>query len=250
MIPVQTIVDRMKFALDAEGSDRYLFDQDFKPAINSTIDFVVALFNRAFSDNKLTEENLRELIKTKVWRASTFSRIKFDSVDVGDELWSIIGIFPEPITNVPAPPFVPASPDESKLVDEVSFISSDFDAKRLTPEQWSEGAQNIFMAGNKTLLGGLKSYAYLNFSDYSSDDYSTNEEITIRPDVSGQLIAMKYLKMPVKINVIGDNIEFPSLLTDLIYQKALNYISIKQGDNTNLFSITEREVNRFVQVMS
>ena len=52
MIAVQTVVDRMKSVLDAEGSDRYLFDQDFKPAINSAIDWLVAVFNAAFSDKK------------------------------------------------------------------------------------------------------------------------------------------------------------------------------------------------------
>jgi hypothetical protein len=62
MIPVQTIVDRVTSILDAEGSDRYLFDQDFKPAINLTKDWVVAVFNKAFADKKLSEENLKELV--------------------------------------------------------------------------------------------------------------------------------------------------------------------------------------------
>ena len=79
MIPVQNLVDFMKFELDAEGSDRYLFDQDFKPAINSAMNWLVSVFNRAFENDKLSSENLRDLIKTRVWVANNFSRIKFFS---------------------------------------------------------------------------------------------------------------------------------------------------------------------------
>ncbi len=63
MIAVQTVVDRMIFGLDAEGSDRYTFENDFKPAINSSVEWLQAVFNQAFADKKLTEENLRDLVK-------------------------------------------------------------------------------------------------------------------------------------------------------------------------------------------
>ena len=61
MIAVSTVIERMQAILDAEGSTRYTFDRDYKPAINYAIEYYCSVFNSAFGNNKLTEENLREL---------------------------------------------------------------------------------------------------------------------------------------------------------------------------------------------
>ncbi len=248
MIPVQTIVDRVTSILDAEGSDRYLFDQDFKPAINLTKDWVVAVFNKAFADKKLSEENLKELVKTKVWTTSTFSRINIDPSVVN--VWSILGIIPKP-TVYPAAsiPTVGVNPDTSTLETGVSYISSDFSARRLTVEEWNENKNNVFEAGNNILTTSFTEYAYLNQGDYSSTNYTTTGEIEVRPSVPTEFVAITYLRYPLDINVIGDGIEFPQTLTDLIVNKVLNYISFKQGDQTNLFSVSGAEVATLVKLM-
>lgn len=250
MISVQKIVDLMKFQLDAEGSDRYLFDQDFKPSINSTIQWLVYVFNRAFEQNKLTAENLRELIRVKVFVANNFSRIKFDEVAVGDKLWSYLGIFPEPVT-YPANILPPALVNDftSIYMDDVSFVSSEYSANKLTIEKWNLNKKNIFQPGNLIMTGDFKSYAYISEVDYSSSNYAQEKEITIRPDVSGKFVAISYLKVPDEVTVINSNIEFPDNLTTLFVQKALNFISIKQGDNTNLFGVSDRDVSRLIKLI-
>jgi hypothetical protein len=248
MIPVQTIVDRVTSILDAEGSDRYLFDQDFKPAINLTKDWVVAVFNKAFAEKKLSEENLKELVKTKVWTTSTFSRINIDPSVIN--VWSILGIIPKP-TVYPAAsiPTVGVNPDTSTLETGVSYISSEFSARRLTVEEWNENKNNVFEAGNNVLTTSFTEYAYLNQGDYSSTNYTTAGEIEVRPSVPTEFVAITYLRYPLDINVIGDSIEFPQTLTDLIVNKVLNYISFKQGDQTNLFSVSGSEVATLVKLM-
>lgn len=248
MIPVQTIVDRVTSILDAEGSDRYLFDQDFKPAINLTKDWVVAVFNKAFADKKLSEENLKELVQTKVWTTSTFSRINIDPSVVN--VWSVLGIIPKP-TVYPASstPTIGANPDTSTLETGVSYISSDFSARRLTIEEWNENKNNVFEAGNNVLTTSFTEYAYLNQGDYSSTNYTTAGEIEIRPAIPTEFLAVTYLRYPTDVNVIGDNVEFPQTLTDLIVNKVLNYISFKQGDQTNLFSVSGAEVATLVKLM-
>lgn len=248
MIPVQTIVDRVTSILDAEGSDRYLFDQDFKPAINLTKDWVVAVFNKAFAEKKLSEENLKELVKTKVWTTSTFSRINIDPSVIN--VWSILGIIPKP-TVYPAAsiPTVGVNPDTSTLETGVSYISSEFSARRLTVEEWNENKNNVFEAGNNVLTTSFTEYAYLNQGDYSSTNYTTAGEIEVRPSVPTEFVAITYLTYPLDINVIGDSIEFPQTLTDLIVNKVLNYISFKQGDQTNLFSVSGAEVATLVKLM-
>ncbi len=248
MIPVQTIVDRATSILDAEGSDRYLFDQDFKPAINLTKDWVVAVFNKAFADKKLSEENLKELIKTNIWSSSTYSRINILKADAN--VWSIMAIMPEPTVHPSASvPTVGANPEDSNFEAGMSYLSSDFSAKRLTIEEWNENRDNIFEAGNNIVTTSFKEYAYLNQGDYSSSSYAPVGEIEIRPTVINQLVAITYLKYPTDITVIGDNLQFPETLVDLIVNKTLNYMSVKQGDRTNLFSITTAEVATLVKLM-
>lgn len=248
MIPVQTIVDRVVSILDAEGSDRYLFDQDFKPAINLTKDWVVAVFNKAFADKKLSEENLKELVQTKIWTTSTFSRVRIDPTVVN--VWTILGIKPKPTVHPSASiPTIGVNPDTSTLEAAVSYIASDFSARRLTIEEWNENKNNIFEAGNNITTVSFTEYAYLNQGDYSSSSYTTAGEIEIRPDIPTEFVGITYLRYPADVAVIGDNVEFPETLINLIVNKVLNYISFKQGDRTNLFTVSGQEVATLVKLM-
>lgn len=250
MIQAQTIVDRTLSILDAEGSDRYLFDQDFKPAINSAVEWLVAVFNSAFANNKLSEEDLRELTRIKVFQANEQSRVKFDSAAVGEKLWTILAVLLE-IDVYPSqnpPPLV--DPTKSAYFDYLTYVSSDESAGRLSLEVWSENRKNIFKAGNDVVTNGFKKYAYLNFFDYSSTQYTETGEIEIRPSVASEFVAIAYLKYPDSIDDIGDELELPETLTDLLVQKTANFISIKQGDGTNLYGVTENDVNRLIAIMT
>jgi len=250
MIQAQTIVDRTLSMLDAERSDRYLFDQDFEPAINSAVEWMVALINSAFASNKLSEEDLRELTRIKVFQPNQFSRVKFDSAAVGEKLWTILAVLTEiQVTPNQQPPILP-DPNVSEYYDYLTYVSSDESAGRLSLEVWSENRKNIFKAGNDSVLNGFKKYGYLNDFDYSSTGYTEKGEIEIRPSVAGQFVAIAYLKYPEPITDIGDSIEFPDTLTDLLVQKTANYISIKQGDGTTLYGVTENFVQTLLAAMT
>ena len=85
-IQVSEIKKRVLAALDAEGSERYTFDQDIKPNLNSAIEILTTWFNEAFAEKKLTPENLREISYTRIWKASYYSRVAFNAVQVGHEM--------------------------------------------------------------------------------------------------------------------------------------------------------------------
>jgi len=250
MISAQSVVDRMKSVLDAEGSDRYLFEQDFKPAINSAIDWLVAVFNAAFSDKKLSEEDLRELVKTTIWQANSFSRIQFNETALGYKIWSILAVSPEPVVYPTTTPPQLVSPEKSVFRGDLSLVDSYYSAKRLTIEEWNENRKNVFASGNESLLNGLKTYSYLGHANYGSSNYNAGgEEIQIRPSVAGNFVAVSVLKNPSKINLVTDNIEFPETIMDLLFQKSLNFIAYKQGDQTNLYSVTTQDVSTLVKLM-
>lgn len=251
-ILVQAINDRMLSLLDSEQSDRYLFDQDIKPAINGAMEILITMFNEAFGANKLTPECLRELSKVKMWQCNQFSRFSIADADVGGSLWTVTAIYPNPVTNQGASSSPPTDPSESQFRPDLSFISSTNACKRLTLEQWNTDSQNVFMPGNTILKNALSEYAYLDPNDYSSTSYTGNPnqvEWTIRPNIPNGLVAVGYVKYPTQVALITDSIEFPPALTDLIVDISLTKIATKQGDQTNLYGISSQYMTRLVSLI-
>ena len=248
MISVQTIVDRINFELDAEGSDRYVFDRDHKPAINASQDWLVSLFNAAFAENKLSEESLRELTRTKIWITSNRSRFAFDASSVKHSLWTVLAVFPT-ITYTGSLS-TQSNLAQSVYCDSAIYLSSTKQAKRITVEELNEMGENPFMAGSN-LLGwaDYSEYAYVDFMEYDST-LADPEEIAISPTTNNTPIAMAYIKIPETITLVTDSIEFPTTLTDMIVNKALQFISMKQGDDTALlYKLTEQELNTLIKLM-
>jgi len=249
-ILVSTVVNSMRARIDAEGSERYLFDQDFKPAINSAKDVIVTALNQAFAQNKLTPESLRELVKIRVWQASKYSRISYNEQDVGYPLWTIFGVYPDPVVNKKNTSVGSEDKSKSTYLKDVSYIGSNQSAKRLTLEQWNEDAKNIFVAGNEIIKGELSESAYLDFADYNSESYTApkSAEIQVRPDISNKLCAIAFLKYPKNIENETDFLEFPTSLTELFTDTSLEMISVKENGG-NLFQISESFVSRLISLI-
>jgi hypothetical protein len=251
MISVQSIVTRIESILDAEGSDRYTFEQDYRPAINSSVEWLQAVFNRAFADKKLSEESLRDLIRSVIYQTNAYSRVRLDDPNLGYSIWSILKVNPKPVV-YPANATVNTLPNDysSAFRADVSYIKSEYSAKRLTTEQWEESNTNIFEAGNTTFLNKFQKFAYLNPQNYTSSSYQTGgAEIEVRPEIPNEFVGVTVLKYPTPVNLITDNVEFPETLLNLVVQKALNFISMKQGDQTNLYAVSTRDVTTLVQLM-
>lgn len=252
-ILVSDVISRAESMLDAEGSDRYRFDRDYQPGLAYAIEFVVAIINSAFADTKAPAEALKELVKVRIWQTNDYSRFAYNSSDLsGERLWTILSIHPEATTIQPAtidPSVVGA---QSKVRLDLSFRSSNYSAGRQTFEQWNINQKNIFMPGNVTLTNGFKEYAYLDFANYSSVGYSPSGsfEVEIRPSVPRSLIGVRYLKYPEMPTSISDSIEFPELLTDMIVDKLVNFISFKQGDQTNAYTVTQNDIRTIISTLT
>ncbi|HHT9135891.1 MAG TPA: hypothetical protein ACFYEK_01460 [Candidatus Wunengus sp. YC60] len=242
-ILASTVQQRILATLDGENSDRWTFDQDIKPALNSAKDIIVSLFNEAFAMKKVSPESLREITYVKIWQANQYSRVSYDPTDTGHPLWTILAVYPNPKTNQKSSASTSGDKSKSIFMKGVSFVSSVDTAKRLNFEEWNENIKNPFMPGNEIIGGGLLEYAYLDFGNYTSTSYtgaSGTYEITVRPDVSGNLVALAYLKYPKDITLESDFIEFPESLTELLKTIALSKLSEKENDGTNLYG-TQKE---------
>lgn len=249
----------LRAALDAEGSQRYDATLDIIPAINFAVRYLVAVINRALGQTKLSEESLRELVYTRIFQASTYDRIFFDSSPsvLGHEIWSLLGVYPKPtvIPSTVVPTTLP-NKEDSKYISNASFGTSKYSAKRLTAEQWNQKSGNPFMAGNTITpltCPDLVSYAYRNHSNHQSSQYSVSvfREIEISPTVAGEFVAVEYLKTPDAVNALTDNIELPVSIRGLLTTQALNWITYKENNGEPpVFSISEQDVNKLLGVLT
>jgi hypothetical protein len=244
--------NQLRFALDAEDSDHYRDDLDIIPAINASIKWLTSVVNSAYGQDKIGEEFFRELSTSGVFRTSNTSRVSLAIFP--SEVWSILAIYPKPTTRkilgVPAP----ATPDNNRsyFLDDKLHVTAEISCKRLNLEEWATNYGNPFEAGYQgdQLCDDLKLYAYLTPINYqqSSTSYKT-QELEIRPSVSNQEVTIFWAKKPPQIVTLADEISFPHSVFQLLFDKALNYIAYKQGDQTTLYSVTSQDINQLLNVL-
>jgi len=51
------------------------------------------------------------------------------------------------------------------------------------------------------------------------------------------------------ITNLSQNVEFPNSVFQLLFDKALNYIAYKQGDQTNIYGVTAQDIQQLLSVM-
>ena len=130
---------------------------------------------------------------------------------------------------------------------ELSYVKSEFDCMRLTHEEWVRNAKNPFKPGNTIQSADCDdvNYAYLDPTDYNSASggYNTTpkHEFEVRPYIPYQLVAMVYVKVPSTITALTGSLEFPQTFFEMLVTKALQFVSYKQGDKTNLYSVTQQD---------
>lgn len=243
-IPVQDIIDQMRFALDAEGQDYYDDDRDFIPSINASVRWMVSVINQALGQQKVGEEVLRDLLTVRVCYTNVASRVSLNVFP--EEVWTIVGVYPRPelgdiIGQVWTPP---VSNIDSSLRNDKYFIKSDYSCKRLTSEEWNNSG-NPFEAGYTGLdadCEGLLDFAYSGPRNYGASGSGLSREIEIRPYIPEENVAIEYVRKHNRITLVTDDVEFPETLFQMIFNKALKYISYKQTDGTNLFTVADDDI--------
>ena len=89
------------------------------------------------------------------------------------------------------------------------------------------------------------------FIRYNSVEKAKSENTANNPfyqSLNGQW-KFNWVKKPADIVNITDTVEFPNSVFQLLFDKALNYIAYKQGDQTTLHSVTERDISLLLSVI-
>jgi hypothetical protein len=248
MISSQDLDAKIRFALDAENDEHYGEVEDIVPAINLSVKWVVSVINAALGQKKIGEEVFESLHKASVVRTSQHSRFSTDIFP--DNIWTITSINPLPTTGSTGTA-TPSMPNDkaSYLRTDLYHISSDNYAKRLDKERWEISKKDPFEAGygGDDVCDSLKEYAYLNAVNYNPSGNNTiSKEVEIRPAINKGLVTVFYVAVPEEIEELGENdIPLPPQIFNLIFDKALYYISMKQGE-IGLPAITSNDIQQIV----
>jgi hypothetical protein len=78
---------------------------------------------------------------------------------------------------------------------------------------------------------------------------SKSQELEIRPKLSNKKVSIFWVKKPDVITNINDNIGFPNSVFQLLFNKALFYISFKQGDGTTINSVSNADIQQLLDVL-
>jgi hypothetical protein len=252
MFTAQELRNQMAFALDAENSDHYRDDLDYIPAINAAMKWLTSVVGSAYGKDKIGEEFFRNLSYSGVFLTSNTSRVSLDVFP--SEVWTILGIYVNVETGIKPGVPTPSTPDinRSYYLNNLFHISSADSCKRLSIEEWAFNKENPFESGydGNQLCDALKAYSYLNPLNYQGDVFSyLTQEIEIRPAIKNKNLTIFWTKKPDEITSLTDNINFPNSVFQMLFDKALNYIAYKQGDQTNIYSVTNQDVQQLIGVL-
>jgi hypothetical protein len=246
-IPVSEIAQQLRFALDAEGSDHYRDDLDIIPAINAAVKWLENVVTISYGEKKIGEEIFQDLTTTGIFRTSIDSRV---SVDVFPApLWGVLAVYIDVTTGDTgqAAPALPSNDRLSQYRPDLYFVSANYDAKRLSIEKWIVNKDNPFEAGYEGSAVCLPDYAYLNPVTHThTGTINVRREIEIRPVVSNDFVAIAWTRQPTPATLITDSIDFPHQAFQMIFNKALQYIAYKQGDQTNLYAVTLDDIRTLI----
>lgn len=252
MILAQDLRNQMAFALDAENSDHYLDDLDYIPAINASVKWLTNVVNAAYGQDKLGEEFFRDLAYSGVFQTTNTSRVSLNVFP--SEVWTILGVYANPKTSVIAgyPPVVTPDVNTSYFLSNLRHLSSYDSCKRLSVEEWATNASNPFEAGydGDQICDALKLYAYMAPFNYQGVNSGVNSaELEIRPAIVNGKVTVFWAKKPSVITSLSQNIEFPSSVFQVLFDKALSYIAYKQGDQTSIYGVTTQDIQQLLSVM-
>lgn len=247
----QSLRNQLAFALDAENSDHYRDDLDYIPAINASMKWLTAVVNSAFGENKIGEEFFRELSYSGVFLTNNNSRVSLDVFPT--EVWTVLAVMALPTTESNGNP-VPPTPNTTRSyhLDNLIHVSSLNACKRISVEAWTDGLFNPTEAGydGDQICDELKLYSYLQPINYRSVSRGeTSQEIEVRPLVKNGQVTVFWAKKPEEITQLSDQIDFPNSVFQLLFDKALNYISYKQGDQTTIYGVTTADIQQLLTVL-
>jgi len=205
--------------LDAEGSDRYLPEQDIIPAINSAVSRVQSAAGWALANRKGSEEMLRDMTRTAVFQTSPQGWILLDDPALSHTMANVMAIYPHPDTEqdqliLPNP--------ASAYRDDLTFIGPTVPCHRVTVEMTPVIRDNGSMRGNEVMANNPKrrTWAY----------YLNQGRAYLLPKSQAESIiaAVVYIEKYARMVDTNGTVNLPEYMLEQVAAWALVYLAWKQ----------------------
>ena len=244
MINASEVFFRIRARLDDDQSGRYDVPNDLVPAVNASINFWVMIMNAGFESKRLYHEALSDLIRNKIYVATVQGRTAYVELtpDIST-MWTIFGVDPSPV--------VGGNPA-------ILLESRNRWATRLSLKEWNDASEDPFSAG--TVISIPVEFQRPSFIGVGNYRTAGSYHIMLRPAEildDDKNVAVWYLKNPEAIVDGTSIIEFPYNMTELIVEKAINYISYQHGTSAGRYGVsspyyqfTENELKRLISIIS
>lgn len=228
MILASDVVADLEFLLDDENSERYDFDNNFKPAINAAARYIMSAFDKAFERGILSPTVFGELLFGEKITPSSITGLDASKVVVTvASIWRLVGVDPAPIF------------ETNDYVGPTKSL-----AKYRTFDMAANPEEDPFEAGSAQSTD-LAQYSFtsINIVDPSG---TPARNLIVRPELAGDC-AVVYLSNPTKVTLTTSNIEFPYILYQPLLMKAYSYLMIQAGKEAlSNIQIADKDVQELV----
>lgn len=236
-ILASAIQSDLEFLLDDQNSERYDFDNDYKPAINAAVRYIVSAFDQAFERGLLSPTVFGELLvvenRTLVIDVSAPNTSLIVVTSSLATIWRLVGIDPTPL----------------KAAGNSAYLSSSGKWATYVPmDEWGESQVDPFAAGSSQ-GADMQQYRYTKIMTIA-DESPEVIRIMIEPRPPAG-VALIYLRTPTVISVVGDSVEIPYVLYQPLLMTAYRYLMVQAGKEADFsVGISDKEVKELVSLFS
>jgi hypothetical protein len=229
MLLASDLVADLEALLDDENSERYSFDNDYKPALNGAVRYIMSAFDRAFDQGVLSPFIFNELLFGQKLTATPVTNEDASKFTVPDTVvWRTVGVDPAPVMDT----------------DDYVMPGARL-AKFVTIDNWGQAVDDPFAAGRGDVSDDLKLFAYTQFN-YLDPGGTPTKQLVVRPKPVGD-VALIYLRVPTKITLTSTTVEFPYVLYQALLMKAYQYVMVQAGrEGAAALQISDKDVQELV----
>ena len=242
--------------LGDQSTDRYDLDLFRLPAYKAALQRLIALFYPALAQRKNVEENLSELLYTRVFQTNTLAGVTLSPAELGHEVWTIAAVYAE-VRTLPEtqPVILPNSPpDKSYWVENHTLRPGAKPVRRMTMEQMNVAYNNGSLPGSeKSANGPWRDYGYYIMGNRGSKVWAPGQwELLITPEslLNRKYVGIAYYKVPPPITAINSVIELPRSMLHIMRDLSLNELGIRQGDGTRLYDVSQQQAMQLFQAQA
>lgn len=236
MILASDVVADLKFLIDDENSARYDFTNDYMPAINAAVRYIMSAFDKAFERGSLSPIIFSELLYGLVFAPTAMPNVEAVKISlvnplyIGERLWRLVGVDPVPV--VSGSDYVMAGARLAKFIPLIDSGGANDDP---------------FEPGYADVAADINSYSYTHVNTIDPEG-TPIQYLVVRPAPPGS-VGVIHLRTPNKVIATDTEFEFPYVLYQPVLMKAYQYM-IFQGGKQPLqnMQVSDKDVQELVSL--